>query len=104
MDTVKASLREDEFVEQFWVGQRVFTAILGGFGALRQSTPVRQQILRLANAGEDARLELKGGKLLVHDGQIQPLAKDQLSEPNMKHKLAIWASKKLPEGHPLLAG
>ena len=43
-------------------------------------------------------------KLLVHDGQIQPLAKDQLSEPNMKHNLAIWASKKLPEGHPLLAG
>ncbi len=24
----------DAFIEQFWVGQQVFTAILGGFGAL----------------------------------------------------------------------
>jgi hypothetical protein len=41
-------------------------------------------------------------KLLVHDGQIQPLAKDQISEPNMKHKLALWAAKRLPQDHPLL--
>ena len=41
-------------------------------------------------------------RLLVHDQQIQPLAKDQLSEPNMKHKLALWASKRLPPEHPLL--
>lgn len=41
-------------------------------------------------------------KLLVHDKLIHPLAKDQLNIPNMKHKLAIWISHQLPEGHPLL--
>ncbi|MEE8343074.1 MAG: DUF5062 family protein [Gammaproteobacteria bacterium] len=32
-------------------------------------------------------------RLLVHDKIMQPLAKDQLSLPNMKHKLALWISK-----------
>jgi predicted transcriptional regulator len=41
-------------------------------------------------------------KLLVHDNLIQPLAKDDISLPNMRHKLAIWISKQLPEDHPLL--
>ena len=41
-------------------------------------------------------------KLLVHDELIQPLAKDQLGLPNMKHKLAIWVSRQLPKDHPLL--
>lgn len=41
-------------------------------------------------------------RLLVHDKLIQPLAKDQVSEPNMKHKLALWISRQLPTGHPLL--
>ena len=41
-------------------------------------------------------------RLLVHDNLIQPLAKDQLNLPNMKHKLAIWVSRQLPEDHPLL--
>lgn len=41
-------------------------------------------------------------RLLVHDKLIQPLAKDQLSEPNMKHKLALWISRQLPKDHPLL--
>jgi len=40
-------------------------------------------------------------RLLVHDKQIQPLAKGQADEPNMRHKLAIWISKLLPEDHPL---
>ncbi|MEJ1298160.1 MAG: DUF5062 family protein [Candidatus Sedimenticola sp. (ex Thyasira tokunagai)] len=40
-------------------------------------------------------------KLLVHDKQIQPLAKDRMGEPEMRHKLAIWISKLLPEDHPL---
>lgn len=35
-------------------------------------------------------------RLLVHDGLIQPLPNDQLSQQGMRHKLAIWASK-LPE-------
>ena len=40
-------------------------------------------------------------KLLVHDKLIQPLARDQENEPNMKHKLALWISRQLPEDHPL---
>lgn len=41
-------------------------------------------------------------RLLAHDKLIQPLAKGQESEPNMKHKLALWISRQLPEGHALL--
>jgi hypothetical protein len=41
-------------------------------------------------------------RLLVNDKMIQPLAVDDEDQPNMKHKLALWIAKKLPEGHPLL--
>jgi len=41
-------------------------------------------------------------RLLVHDKLIQPLAKDQETDPNMRHKLAIWISRQLPPDHPLL--
>jgi predicted transcriptional regulator len=41
-------------------------------------------------------------RLLVHDKLIQPLAKGQEDEPHMKHKLALWISRQLPEDHPLL--
>ena len=41
-------------------------------------------------------------RLLVLDKLIQPLAKGEESEPNMKHKLALWISRQLPKGHPLL--
>jgi len=41
-------------------------------------------------------------RLLVHDKVIQPLAKGQENEANMKHKLAIWITKQLPADHPLL--
>ena len=41
-------------------------------------------------------------KLLVHDKVIVPLAQGQQSLPNMKHKLALWASRQLPADHPLL--
>ena len=41
-------------------------------------------------------------RLLVSDNLVQPLAKDQESLVNMKHKLAIWVSKQLPDNHPLL--
>jgi hypothetical protein len=40
-------------------------------------------------------------KLLVHDKQIEPLAKSDLSLPTMKHKLALWVQRHLPENHPL---
>lgn len=32
-------------------------------------------------------------RLLVHDKLIVPLPQEQLSTANMKHKLALWASK-----------
>jgi hypothetical protein len=41
-------------------------------------------------------------RLLVHDKLIQPLAKEQVSIPNMKHKLALWVSRKLSADHPLV--
>jgi predicted transcriptional regulator len=41
-------------------------------------------------------------RLLVHDKLIQPLAKGEEKEPAMKHKLALWIARKLPEGHELL--
>lgn len=41
-------------------------------------------------------------RLLVHDKLIQPMPEDQVSQASMKHKLALWASKKLPADHPLL--
>ena len=41
-------------------------------------------------------------RLLAHDKLIQPLAKAQLDLPHMKHKLAMWISKQLPENHSLL--
>ena len=40
-------------------------------------------------------------KLLVHDKQIQPLAKEQMGDPGMRHKLTIWISKQLSDDHPL---
>jgi len=41
-------------------------------------------------------------RLLVHDKKMQPLAKMDVSLPNMKHKLAVWISKQLPPDHELL--
>jgi len=41
-------------------------------------------------------------RLLVHDKEIIPLPADQLTLPNMKHRLAKWVSHKLPADHELL--
>ena len=41
-------------------------------------------------------------RLLVHDKAIIPLPPGQLNLPNMKHRLAMWISHKLPADHPLL--
>jgi hypothetical protein len=41
-------------------------------------------------------------RLLVHDQLIQPLAKLDISQKSMAHKLALWVSKQLPKDHPLL--
>ncbi len=39
-------------------------------------------------------------RLLVHDQLIQPLAKLEISQKAMAHKLALWADKMLPPDHP----
>jgi len=41
-------------------------------------------------------------RLLVHDKEIIPLPNNQLSMPNMKHRLAKWVTHKLPAEHALL--
>jgi len=41
-------------------------------------------------------------KLLVHDKVIVPLARGETSQPNMRHKLALWVARQLPPDHPLL--
>jgi hypothetical protein len=41
-------------------------------------------------------------RLLVHDKLIAPLPEDQVSQKSMRHRLAIWVSKRLPKDHPLL--
>jgi len=41
-------------------------------------------------------------RLLVNDKLIQPLAIESEDQPHMKHKLALWIVKQLPEGHVLL--
>lgn len=33
-------------------------------------------------------------RLLVHDKIIQPLPADQISQQSMRHRLALWVSKK----------
>jgi len=41
-------------------------------------------------------------RLLVHDKVIQPLAKTDVAQKSMRHKIALWAAKQLPKEHPLL--
>jgi hypothetical protein len=41
-------------------------------------------------------------RLLVHDKLIQPIPETQVSESALRHKLAIWYARQLPEDHPLL--
>ena len=41
-------------------------------------------------------------KLLVHDKEIAPLPHGQDTLPKIRHRLAMWVTHKLPEGHELL--
>ncbi len=42
-------------------------------------------------------------RLLVHDKSISPLPRGQESLPKIRHRLAMWVTHKLPEGHELLS-
>jgi len=41
-------------------------------------------------------------RLLVHDKGIAPLPPNQLSLPNIRRRLAMWVTHKLPSDHELL--
>lgn len=41
-------------------------------------------------------------RLLIHDKAISPLPKGQETLPKIRHRLAMWVTHKLPEGHELL--
>ena len=41
-------------------------------------------------------------RLLVHDQAITPLPNEQISLPNIRHRLAMWVRHRLPPGHKLL--
>jgi hypothetical protein len=41
-------------------------------------------------------------RLLVHDKLIQPLPEEQVSQKAMRHRLALWMARQLPDDHPLL--
>jgi hypothetical protein len=40
-------------------------------------------------------------RLLVHDKLVQPLARGEEDQKQMRHKLALWIHRQLPDGHPL---
>ena len=42
-------------------------------------------------------------RLLIHDKAIIPLPPEQVTLPNMKHRLAMWISHRLPDDHALLS-
>jgi hypothetical protein len=41
-------------------------------------------------------------RLLVHDKVIPPLPEEQVSEAALRHRVAMWYARQLPEDHPLL--
>ena len=60
----------------------------------------RQVVAFDPNDSQDEKIEYIY-RLLVHDKQVQPLAKADLSLVKMKHKLVMWLYNQLPDEHPL---
>lgn len=42
-------------------------------------------------------------RLLIHDKEIAPLPHGQDTLPQIRHRLAMWVTHKLPPGHELLS-
>ena len=42
-------------------------------------------------------------RLLIHDKEIAPLPQGQDSLPKIRHRLAMWVVRKLPDDHELLS-
>jgi hypothetical protein len=41
-------------------------------------------------------------RLLVHDKKMMPLPEEQVSEANLRHRIAVWYAHQLPADHPLV--
>ena len=41
-------------------------------------------------------------RLLVHDKLIAPMPEEQVSAKSIRHRLALWHARNLPNGDPLL--
>jgi len=80
---------EDELVKKALQIGAVY-AKKRAYGAFEQQDPIKLKVEFVY-------------RVLVEDKLVQPLAKDQISDPNMRHKLALWISRQLPPDHPLLS-
>ncbi len=88
MAKIKKLKNEAELIREVIRVGSVYVANRGA-GTIEESDPQKQKLDFIY-------------RLLVHDKQIQPLPHDQLNDLNIKHRLVMWISKKLPKDHPLL--
>jgi hypothetical protein len=66
------------------------------------SDAVRRGVVEFeATDSHDLKIEY-AYRLLVHDKEIAPLPAGQASLPNIRHRLAMWVTHKLPGNHELL--
>jgi hypothetical protein len=66
------------------------------------SDAVRRGVVEFeATDSHDLKIEY-AYRLLVHDKEIAPLPPGQASLPNIRHRLAMWVTHKLPPDHELL--
>jgi hypothetical protein len=66
------------------------------------SDAVRRGVVEFeATDSHDLKIEY-AYRLLVHDREIAPLPAGQASLPNIRHRLAMWVTHKLPPDHELL--
>jgi hypothetical protein len=54
-----------------------------------------------ATDSQDLKIEY-AYRLLIHDKEIVPLPRGHESLPNIRHRLAMWVTHKLPADHKLL--
>lgn len=63
---------------------------------------VRRGIVEFeATDSQDLKIEY-AYRLLIHDQEIVPLPRGQETMPNIRHRLAMWVTHKLPADHELL--
>jgi hypothetical protein len=62
---------------------------------------LREALQIIMDDSQDLKIEY-AYRLLVHDKGIAPLPRGQESLPNIRHRLAMWVTHKLPSDHELL--